>query len=64
MSTSFEEEQRELEALGWKKRYIQEKLLWERPRGGYLYPQDRAITLIREGRLPGHLYEESEGDGE
>jgi hypothetical protein len=64
MTTSFEEEQRKLEALGWTKFETQGKILWKNPQTGHLYPQDRAIALIREGRLPGNLLEESEESAE
>jgi hypothetical protein len=48
-----EAQQRELEEAGWE--LVERgggKTIWRNPRGGGLYPQSVAITMVREGPGP------------
>lgn len=43
------EERRELEAAGWEPKEREDETVWKNPKSGYWYPQDVAISLLREG---------------
>ena len=53
------EEQRKLEAAGWKRVDRQGKLFWRNPQSGHVYPQGAAVERLRE--IASQEKEEEEG---